>query len=196
MTESKNGSHAEDLQLARGVLANDKPAVAAFVERMRCVGSILMVRNARLGRPLDASALDDLVQDTLVVVWRRLHSYAGRGPLEAWVYRICSFELLSALRNLRSVPRSETDTGTDLVLLPAVPPTEDSEAGPRKDRLLRHLASREAQIIELKHYEDMTFEQISELLQVSESTVKTHYYRGLEKLRSVLSPGASGKGTA
>lgn len=189
-------THTEDLELARRVLANEGGALEVFVERMRCVGSILKVRNARLGRPLDAAALDDLVQDTLVVVWRRLHSFEGRGPLEAWVYRICSFELLSALRDLRRIPRSETDSGSELVLLPAVPPVEHEDQGPGKDRLLRHLASREAQVVELKHYEDMTFEQISELLEVSESTVKTHYYRGLEKLREVLGAGAQGMGTA
>ena len=186
----------DDLELARRVLANERGALEVVVERMRCVGSILMVRNARLGRPLDSSALDDLVQDTLVVIWRRLHSFEGRGPLEAWVYRICSFELLSALRDLRRVPRNETDSGAELVLLPAVPPLDEEDEHPRKDRLLRHLATREAQVVELKHYEDMTFEQISELLEVSESTVKTHYYRGLEKLREVLSAGTQGKGTA
>jgi RNA polymerase sigma factor (sigma-70 family) len=56
------------------------------------------------------------------------------------------------------------------------------------DGLLKHLTSREAQIARLVHAEQLTFHEAAEALSISVSSVKTHYYRGLEKLRSVLTP--------
>ena len=182
------GDHGEDLALVRGVLANERKALEVFVQRMRCVGSILKVRNARLDRPLDAAALDDLVQDTLVVIWRKLHTYAGRGALEGWAYQVCSFELLSALREQRRHPRNESDLDGDTALTSLVmdPPPGELEEGSSK-KLLRHLADREAEIVRLRHYDDLSFGEIAVLLRVTVSAVKTHYYRGVQKLRDILS---------
>jgi len=192
---SETKTHREDLDLVRSVLANDPIAVEAFVLRMRCVGSILKVRNARFGRPLDSAAMEDLVQDTLIVIWRKLGTYAGRGPLEAWAYRISSYELFSALRAARRLPRTESEF--DLVYAAQIPAPEDSaEASHTGNRLMRHLQGREAQIVRLKHYENLSFEEIAKLLEVAPSTAKTHYYRAVEKLRTILTPLLAELGTS
>ncbi len=191
---TNTSSNEDDLELARRVLANETKAVESFVMRMRCVGSILRIRNARFGRPLDRAALGDLVQDTLIVIWRRLSSYEGRGPLEAWAYRIASYELLSALRasRRRPVTSSEFDQ-VYAIAAPAPEPTPDSNSS--GNRLMRHLRGREAQIVRLKHFEDLSFEEIAKLLEVAPSTAKTHYYRAVEKLRTILAPLAGEVGT-
>jgi RNA polymerase sigma factor (sigma-70 family) len=135
------------------------------------------------------AALEDLVQDTLIVIWRRLHTYEGRGPLEAWAYRIASYELLSALRASRRLPV----TGSEFEQVYAVPapapePEPSNENNHFGNRLMRHLRGREAQIVRLKHFEDLSFEEIAKLLEVAPSTAKTHYYRAVEKLRTILAP--------
>lgn len=183
----ENQDHQEDLDLVRQVLANEPAAVEVFVKRMRCVGSILKIRNARYGRPLDRAALEDLVQDVLVVVWRKLSTYEGRGPLEAWVYRISSFQLMSALRKARRLPRTSGELDLDYASPdPLAEPTEPSKH--LGNRLLRHLAGREAQIVKLRHFEGLKFDEIAEVLEVAPSTAKTHYYRAVEKLRTILAP--------
>ena len=69
------------------------------------------------------------------------------------------------------------------------------EPAPGEDVLvyLRHLAPREAQVVRLRHVEDLSLPEVAELLGISTSSAKTHYYRALEKLRSLLardSPGS------
>jgi RNA polymerase sigma factor (sigma-70 family) len=53
---------------------------------------------------------------------------------------------------------------------------------------LEKLGEDHAQIIRLKHFSQMTFEEIARRLRVSANTVKTRYYRGLIKLREFLDP--------
>lgn len=173
-----------DHELVRRVLGGDRTALEAFVGRMRIVGGILKVRNRRMGRPLDEEDLLDLTQDALVVIWRKLGSFSGEGSLEGWAYKIASLELLNAVRRKRRSPRPTAGIEDE----PWIPPEEACESEEAK-LVLRHLAPREAEVVRLKHFEQMSFPEIAGLLGLSASTAKTHYYRGVEKLREVLDTG-------
>lgn len=175
-------THAVDLQLVRRVKRGDRAALEEFVGRMRIVSGILSVRNARMGRPLDDEDLLDLTQDALVVIWRKLASFEGTGSLEGWAYKVASLELLNAVRKKQRGPRTSASDAEEPWYPAEVSPSESEEA----KTVLRHLAPREAEIVRLKHFEQLSFPEIAELLELSPSTAKTHYYRGVEKLRVVL----------
>jgi len=150
---------------------------------MRMVGRVLAARNARLGRPLGEKDLEDLAQDVLVIVWRKLSQYAGQAPLDAWVYRICVYELLNAMRRsgkkIRMVPFDESTPE------PVAPPEDPAEER-SLDTFLKHLAPREAEVIRLRHVEGLNLREVGEVLGISASSAKTHYYRGLDKLRDLV----------
>ena len=57
-------------------------------------------------------------------------------------------------------------------------------------KLLEQLAPREREVVHLRHFEDLSLPEIALRLGLSVSSVKTHYYRGLTKLRTHLVPGA------
>ena len=168
----------------RGVLAGKGSAIDAFVERMQCIPRILAARNAGFGRPLTEDELADLAQDCLGRVWRKLPEYAGRASLETWVWRFCTLELMNALRKKSRLPSPYTD-------LDDAPPERATSDPPPAEQplldLLHHLTPREAEVIRLRHVEALeTMAEIGEALGISASSVKTHYYRGLEKLRALL----------
>jgi RNA polymerase sigma-70 factor (ECF subfamily) len=183
-------AHDADRRLARQVASGDAAAIEAFLDRVSVVGPVLAVRNRRMGAPLSEADLDDLTQDTIVVIWRKLPTYAGEGALEAWFYKICSFELLNAVRRARRrSPQSQEPTSE---------PWYVEEAGTSESAamrsVLRHLADREAEVVLLKHFDQLSFSEIGELLDLATTTVKTHYYRGIDKLRDAFRGAASGSG--
>lgn len=145
---------------------------------MRIVSRILAARNARAGRPLTDVELEDLTQDTLLTIWRKLPTYEGRAALETWTYRFCFLELMNAVRRKARAP-----VLLDEIVERAAPPEGDGGAG--ISHYLRHLTQREAQVLHLRHVEDLSFAEIAEALETSASSAKTHYYRGLQKLRSL-----------
>ena len=181
-----------DLDLVAAALAGDADAIRDFVERMKCVPRILAVRNRRSGSAFDAEELEDVCQETLAAVWRKLPRYDGTAALETWVYRFCEFEFLHRLRKKGRgrLVLEETLEGTPFE------PFAAEEASPLDhEALARGMEGLEQQlsaVIQLKHYEDLTFEQIGERLALSVNTAKTRYYRGLRKLRAVLVKTRSG----
>ena len=104
---------AADLELVRAVRRGDAAALQRFIERMDCVPRILSVLNARSGRRLKDHDLRDVVQDTLMAVWRKLDRFEGRASLDTWAYRFCVQEMLAAVRRRRRqpLPMSDLDAG-------------------------------------------------------------------------------------
>ncbi|MCE9595584.1 MAG: RNA polymerase sigma factor [Planctomycetes bacterium] len=172
--------HTTDLELARAARAGASDARREFAQRMACVPRMLSVLNARMGRPLSAHDLEDLVQDSMVVIWKGLATYGGHSSLEAWTFRCCHHELLSRLRKRGRMPLQG-----ELVDLAAKP---GSNAYDDVYRALERLDPRERRVVELKHFEDLTFEQIGARIETSPNTVKTWYYQAIAELKRLLSP--------
>ena len=194
MTEPRDHDHArssEDLDLVRGALDRDADAIDRFLRRMRCVPRMLAAKNSRMGRPLSSTELEDVVQDTLIAIWRKLDRYNGSVRLETWVFRFAYLELLRSLRELRRDPG------------PLAPAAEPSQPAVEPDSLkyehvhqaLERVPEPEREVLELKHFDGLTFERIGACLGLSPNTVKTRYYRGLGRLRTHLAEPASAAGS-
>ncbi len=172
-----------DLALVRSALRGSPEAVREFTERMRCVPRMLAAKNARIGQALRPEELEDLVQDTLVSIWRRLDSFAGRASLETWAYSFCHHELANRLRSKQRRPQG--------------PELREEEAPTKVAKVLEYdhvyraidrLGGEEADIVRLKHFEELTFDGIGARLEISPNTAKTRYYRALGRLRELLAP--------
>lgn len=178
----------DDLELARGAIARDQAAIERLVRRMHCVPRFISHLNARYAPPLDRESLEDLVQDVLTVVWRRLPEFRGGGSLESWSFRICDFLVRNAKRRASPRQSMSLQETQELADKPAVSPFEHERLGLSLDSL----PALESMILRLKHYEGLTFHQIGTRLGVSPNTVKTRYYRGLESLRRQLRKAEGG----
>jgi RNA polymerase sigma-70 factor (ECF subfamily) len=176
-----------DQELVQGALRHDPEALEAFLQRMKCVPRMLAYKNARMGAPMNAQELEDVAQDILLAIWGKLRSYNGQGPLESWVYRFCFLELMARLRSRGRRQRL-------LQELPVPPSGTDSEpACERYEEVYRgldNLGTEAASLLRLKHFEELTFEEIGVRLGLSANTAKTRYYRALPRLRQLLAEEA------
>lgn len=178
------GLHERDLKLARDALAGSADARHEFVELMACVPKFLAVMNARMGRPFSDDALQDVVQETLVEIWRRLDSYAGLASLKTWAHRFCQQVLSSRLRSVRRRPRSvELEVSSE----------PGAELGSSLDyehvyQALERVDVLGARIVRHKHFDHLSFEEIARRLNLPPSSAKSHYQRTLARLREILDP--------
>lgn len=165
------------------VLNGDEPTLDLFARRIAFVPRLLAIRNAKMGRPLTADELQDVCQETFVVVLRRLREYLPLAPLESWIHGICLLQLQDAVRAKmrRRARAAEFDPDT-----PAEQPTPASTVVELAEvqRLLVELGGIEAQVVRLKHLEGLTFAETAERLRISVNTAKTMHYRGLQRLRA------------
>jgi len=179
-------SSPDDVERIRRALAGDRRAIDEIAGRLACIPRMLARRNRDYGAPLDDDELRDLAQETIIAIWRKLGTYDGRASLETWAYRFCVYELLHRLRQKRSRPRPWADVSREAA------PAEPRSSEPALEdydllyRTLGRLGATEGEVVRLKHFEDLTFEEIGDRLEQPTNTVKTRYYRGLLKLRRML----------
>jgi len=122
------------------------------------------------------------MQEVFVGVLRNLPGYRGDGAFAAWLFRIAAYRCTGYLRRRRvAVPLDETAwDGID---------GEAVEAEPRMDAnrqiamALAGLPAEQRHVVELKFFQEFTFDDIAGQLGISPNTAKTRLYGALRKLR-------------
>ena len=184
----------EDHRLIAGLQAGDEKAYEQLIERFQ--GPVYNLAWRLLNDPSDAS---DVAQDVFLKVFRNIGHFRGDSTLRTWVYRIAVNESHNRRRWLFRHRRGETGLEDQF---------DDSEA---REKPLMDLGetpfdftmNREAQILleeglaainpvfraalVLREMEDMRYEEIAAILEVSIGTVKSRIMRGREALRRYLS---------
>lgn len=135
----------------------------------------------------------DLCQEAFLKAYRGLGTFKREARFSSWLYQIALNVCRDRLRRRRgkiAVSLDEVEESRDGGLRAGTPsPLDLVEA-----RDLRHLVAdamatlrtEEREVVILKEYQELTFPEIAEALEVPLSTVKTRLYRGLAQLRHEL----------
>lgn len=177
---------AAEQAFVTAVLTGDVTRMSELIERLTCVKRMLRARNRAMGFPLTPGELDDVEQDTVLTVLRRLGDYRPLAPLESWILGVCAFRLRDAVRNKAKRHRRSVSLETDAVECPMNSVERVMNDWSESESFLRRLGGVEADVVRLKHFEDLTFDQIGVRLGIPANTAKSHYYRGLQRLRDLL----------
>jgi RNA polymerase sigma-70 factor (ECF subfamily) len=186
-TSAEGAGRAEDLALVRRVLRGDELALEALRQRLARLPAMLRHQDARLGRPLNETELEDVLRDTVAALWSKLSTFEGRASLETWMYRFAALELLKAVQRKCRAPQPLDDPWST----PDGSAEERLAAEPEFDRAqledgLASLTTGAAAVIRMRHFEDLSFEQVAARTRLPLNTVKARYYRGLARLREIL----------
>ena len=128
----------------------------------------------------------DLLQDVLMVLCRNLGQYRGDSSFKSWLFGIANYRAMDMLRK-----RQYTDSDDVLTeLADETPELGQQLASQQQQQLLRlqlrGLPPEQRLVLELKFYQQFTFEEIASQLAVSTNTVKSRCYAALDKLRLQL----------
>lgn len=181
--EKSTGMRPADSLLMQAVRSGSKPALEEFARRTRCIPRMVASLNRRIGRALDDHELADVSQEVLLTAWQKSAAFDGLTSLESWIYRIAFLKVMNRGRKTRR--RSVVVLG-----LEANEMGKEAEQNPLEyedlHRCLDALPGPEEQVIRLKHFEDLTFEEIAAYTKTSANTLKTRYYRARLQLESCL----------
>lgn len=151
---------------------------------------------------------DDLLQEVFVRVVRTIEKYKDDGRFEAWLFRIAMNLARDRIRRARRsplVPDAESAEGdwdgrdsrpTMRAIEEANGPVESAEMSEEVDRLqvaLGQLNQAEREVIMLRHFSGLSFNEIAETMGTPLGTALARGHRGLKRLRQILEPeGANG----
>src|SRR5262249_12910628 len=121
----------------------------------------------------------DLCQEAFMKAYRELSTLKDLDRFSAWLYRIAHNTCYSRLRK---------DQGKTFVELN--PDTRSSkttiESRLAVEKALQHLPEDQREVVVLKVFQSLKFEEIAAIQGAPVSTVKSRLYMGFEKLRSIL----------
>ena len=145
----------------------------------------------------DPSDACDIVQEVFLKVFRNIGSFRGNSSLKTWIYRIAVNEAYNHRRWFSRHQRQEIAMGAEEGMLsyensladPGRTPFDqaaDHETRALVEAALEKLNAKFRAAVVLRDIEDLSYEEIATVLDVSLGTVKSRILRGREALRKVL----------
>jgi RNA polymerase sigma-70 factor (ECF subfamily) len=129
----------------------------------------------------------DLLQETYLQAFRRIDSYRGDAPLEAWLRAIALRKALDWKR--RALQRLKRMVSFDEKTIAPIFPSDNTRFSSERaalSRALARLSSHQRIVFLLHEWEEWSFKEISRLLSCKESTVRVHYTRARRRLQAQL----------
>jgi RNA polymerase sigma-70 factor (ECF subfamily) len=137
---------------------------------------------------LDHEEANDLTQDTFVKVWHNMDGFREESKLFSWIYRIAANEALGYLRKQkiqRLIPFSSVEYKVQQDLQDDRFFSGD-EIQQKLQAALNLLPPRQKMIFNMRYYEDLSYEQIAEILGLSVGALKASYHHAVKKIENKL----------
>jgi RNA polymerase sigma-70 factor (ECF subfamily) len=132
-------------------------------------------------RRLPPAMVDDAVQDTLIAIHEKRHTYDPERPFKPWLMAVARYKWID---RLRSMSRSRTEELPDEIAV------EDHESSVTSSvilaRLMTELKPAQAEAIRLVKIEGFSVEEASERTGQSGSLIKVNIHRGLARLAAIV----------
>lgn len=141
-----------------------------------------LVYRVAYGYTGDADSALDVVQETFLKVHTRLGSFRGEGTLKSWIVRIAANEAMNWKRASWRLPTTVLDEST----LPRPEIETDAIAGRTLTRSIAALGPKHRLAIVLRYYGERSTREIADALDCSEGTARNVLFRGLTKLRTMM----------
>jgi len=176
----------DDAQLIERIRARD----------MRAFESLYRKYHARLTRFLTnlirrPQMVEEVLNDTLMVVWNKPESYNGQSRLSTWIFAIGYRKALKALRrhqdpieDLHAEARQSGEPGPEQSL-------GQRQAQAALLAAMRDLSPDHRTVVDLTYFHEMGYREIAEIMECPVDTVKTRMFYARRHLKQVLAGALS-----
>lgn len=178
-----------DRELIDRTIGGDGGAFGILVERFQ-----RRIYRVALAIVRDEMEADGVTQDTFVQAFVNLSKFEGRSEFETWLTRIAINKSRDSLRRRRFISLFTTNDNNDeeFVIEPV-----DGRPDPERqllstqlraaiERAERSLSAQQKVIFRLRHYEDLSLEEIARNLGLRAGTARAHLFRAIRKIRKEL----------
>ncbi|WP_439879838.1 RNA polymerase sigma factor [Pontibacter sp. MBLB2868] len=137
---------------------------------------------------IDHNDTDDLTQEVFVKVWKNLDNFRKDAQLYTWIYRIATNECLTFLANKKKrffLPihdvaaelSDKIDSSSDI---------SGDEIQLKLQKALLRLPDKQRLVFNMKYYDEMKYEEMSEILGTSVGALKASYHLAVKKIEEFL----------
>lgn len=137
---------------------------------------------------IDHADADDVLQNTLIKIWKGLENFREESQLFTWLYRIATNETLSFLAQQQRKATQSLDEMTES-LANKVKADIHFNANQLEWRLqlaIQELPEKQRVVFHLRYYDAMPYEEMSKVLDTSEGALKASYHHAAKKIEAFI----------
>ena len=178
---SERPGDAHDVRLMALIEAGDRHA---FAQLYRSYFPRLVRFLDRMTR--NASLIEEIINDTLLVVWQRAGSYNHTSKVSTWIFAIAYRKALKGIRSLDEPVESDADLEEADEQLQPEAALSLQQMQHQVARALDALPHAQRTVVNLAYYHGMGYEEIAAIMDCPLNTVKTRMFNARSKLRTLL----------
>ncbi len=128
---------------------------------------------------------NDIMQNVFLKAWSNIDNFRGSAKLSTWLYKIAINESITFINKERA--RNEASADDDSFLLnniEADPYFDGDEVQKKLQRAINSLPEKQRLAFNMRYYDEMKYEDISEILGTSVGALKASYHHALKKIET------------
>lgn len=131
---------------------------------------------------------DDVLQNTFIKVFQYLKSFKGESKLFSWMYRIATNEAITFLNQKAKVNGVSTATLQNKAIdnLQADVFFDGNEIQLKLQKAIANLPEKQQLVFKMKYFEELKYEEISEILGTSVGALKASYHHAVKKIETFV----------
>ena len=136
---------------------------------------------------VDHNLAQDVLQDTFIKAYQNFHQFKQDSQLYTWLYRIATNESLQQLNKLKRMQKTDEDPDyhlQNMVADNAAPDAEDIQILLQK--AIHSLPEKQKLVFTMRYYDDLPYEELSKILDMSVGTLKTNYHYAKQKVEDFI----------
>lgn len=136
---------------------------------------------------IDHDDADDVTQDIFIKIWRNLEKFRADSQLYTWLYRIATNECITFLNKKKQKQNVSLDDDNSSYLSETLADTtyfNGDKAQMKLQQALLTLPEKQRLVFNMKYFEDLKYDEISEILGTSVGALKASYHLAVKKVEN------------
>lgn len=131
---------------------------------------------------------DDVLQETFLKVWRNIDNFREESSLFTWLYRIATNESLTFLSKQKKKAETPIDDVVNYLSanLESDEYFEGDEIQIKLQKAIHTLPEKQKIVFNLRYFEEMPYQEMSEVLETSVGALKASYHHAVKKIEDYL----------
>ncbi|MGE6395669.1 RNA polymerase sigma factor [Chryseobacterium scophthalmum] len=136
---------------------------------------------------VDGDLAQDTLQETFIKAYQNFHQFKNDSQLYTWLYRIATNEALQQINKLKKMQKTDEDPEYYMQNLVADNTHSDAEEiQVFLQRAIQSLPEKQKLVFMMRYYDDLSYEEISKIVDMSVGTLKTNYHYAKQKIEEYI----------
>lgn len=127
---------------------------------------------------------NDVLQNTFIKVYKNINRFESKSKLYTWLYKVATNESITFINKLKRKKTETLDHDDRVYHLKADDPIDGEQIIKRLKTAISSLPEKQKMVFNMRYYDEMTYDQISQTLGTSVGGLKASYHHAVKKIEA------------